>query len=104
MAWFNRIVNIFRAEHLRGEIDEELRYHIDARTADNQAAGMGEREARADARRRMGGAALALDRAHEADIFAGLDSVVQDLRYGARNLRSNPAVTAVALVSLALAI
>ena len=52
MAWFSRLGNIFRPEKLRGEIDEELRYHIEARTADNLATGMSPQGARADALRR----------------------------------------------------
>lgn len=104
MAWFRRLATVFRAQKIRGEIDEELRYHIEARTADNLAAGMSLEEARADARRRFGGAALALDRAHDADTLVWVSSVVQDLRYGARSMRLNPFVTLVALFSLALAI
>ena len=41
---------------------------------------------------------------HDANIFVWLETILQDLRYGARNLRSNPGVTAVALLSVALAI
>jgi hypothetical protein len=104
MSWFHRLSNVFRREQLRGEIDEELRYHIEARTTENLAAGMSREEARADALRRFGGPALALDRAHDADTFAWLETILQDLRYGARNMRSNPFVTFVALFSLALAI
>lgn len=104
MARLRRLGNVFRAAELRREIDEELRYHLDARIADNLAAGMSPEEARNDARRRFGGPALTLDRAHDADTLASLGSVLQDLRYGARNMRSNPFVTLVALLSLALAI
>jgi putative ABC transport system permease protein len=104
MSWFHRLSNVFRREQLRGEIDEELRYHIEARTTENLAAGMSREEARANALRRFGGPALALDRAHDADTFAWLETILQDLRYGARNMRSNPFVTFVALFSLALAI
>jgi predicted permease len=104
MAWFCRLANILRAEKLRSEIDEELRYHIEARTADNCAAGMSASEARADALRRFGGASLALDRSRDADILVWLETLIQDLRYGVRNLRSNPGVTVVALLSLSLAI
>src|SRR5258708_33040986 len=104
MEWFSRLANIFRPEKLRGEIDEELRYHIEARTADNLAVGMSPQEARADALRRFGSPAVALDRSHDAEIFVWLETFLQDLRYGLRNLRSNPGVTVVALFSLALAI
>ena len=103
MAWWNRIANIFQPAKVRHDIGEELRYHIEARTADNIAAGMTPEEARADALRRFGGATVALDRSYDANIFVWLETIFQDLRYGARNLRSNPGVTAVALLSVALA-
>src|SRR5215510_4758366 len=101
MAWFHRLSNVFRREQLRCEIDEELQYHIEARMDRNLAAGMSPEQARADALRRFGGTALARDRAHDADTFAWLETILQDLRYGVRNMRSNPFVTTVALLSLA---
>src|SRR5437870_1715422 len=104
MPWFRRLANVFRPEKLRSETDEELRYHIEARTAENLAAGMSREEARADALRRFGGCALALEETHDADTFARLETILQDLRYGVRNMCSNPFVTVVALLSLALAI
>jgi putative ABC transport system permease protein len=103
MAWLDRLINVFRPAKLHNEIDEELRFHIDARIADNTAAGMSAEEARADALRRFGGAVVALERSRDADLFVWLETILQDLRYGARNLRSNPGVTAVAVLSLALA-
>ena len=103
MGWFNRLANILRPARVSDEIDEELRYHINARTADNAAAGMSQEEARADAVRRFGNATVARDRSYEADIFVWLETVLQDLRYGARSLRLNPGITAVVLLSVALA-
>src|SRR5262249_61290938 len=94
MAWLDRLINVFRPAKVHGEIDEELRFHIDARIADSTAAGMSAEEARADALRRFGGAAAALEKSRDADIFVWLETILQDLRYGARNLRSNPGVTA----------
>jgi putative ABC transport system permease protein len=99
----SRFANILRPAKVRDEIEEELRFHIQARTADNVAAGMSAQQARADAIRRFGGATVALERTYEADIFVWFETILQDLRYGIRNLRSNPGVTAVALLSLALA-
>src|SRR5687768_14236021 len=104
MAWFHRLANVFRPEALRSEIDEELRHHIEARTAGNIAAGMSRQEARADALRRFGGPTLVLDKAHDADTFTWLETILQDFRYGFRSMRSSPFVTGVLLFSLALAI
>jgi predicted permease len=103
MAWFNRLANIFRPDKLRGEIDEELRYHIHARMSDSLARGMTSEEARRDALRRFGGQGAAVERSRDADIFVWVETIIQDLRYGLRSLHGSPGVAAVALVSLALA-
>ena len=103
MSWFQQLANIFRPGKLRSEIDEEFQYHIEARIADNVADGMSPEEARADALGRFGGRTLTLDRVHDADTAAWLGTALQDLRYGVRNMRSNPMVTVVALLCLALA-
>jgi putative ABC transport system permease protein len=103
VSWFNRLTNIFRPGSVRNEIDEELDYHLSARIADNIAAGMTPDEARTDAIRRFGSTASALEKTRDADVFLWLGTILQDLKYGARNLRSNPSVTAVALLSIALA-
>ena len=104
MAWFNRLANLLRPTMVSSDIEEELRYHIDARTADNLAAGMSSEDARRDAVRRFGSAALSRERSYETEIFPWLETIVRDLRYGARSLRLNPLVSTVAVLSIALAI
>ena len=104
MAWFNRLANLLRPARVSSEIEEELRYHIDARTRDNIAAGMNREDARRDAVRRFGSAALSLERSYETEIFLWLETILHDLRYGSRSLRSNPLVSSVAILSIALAI
>jgi predicted permease len=104
VAWFNRLANLLRPARVSNEIEEELRYHIDARTADNIAAGMSREDARRDAVRRFGNAALSRERSYETEIFLWLETIVHDLRFGARSLRSNRLVSTVAILSIALAI
>jgi predicted permease len=104
VAWSNRLANLLRPAKVSDEIEEELRYHIEARTADNVAAGMSREEARNDAVRRFGSTALSRERSYETEIFLWLETILQDLRYGARSVRSNPLVSLVAILSIALAI
>jgi hypothetical protein len=104
MSWIHRLTNLFRTEKLHAEIDEELRFHLEARVRDNLAQGMNPAEAQQDAARRFGGQLLAKEESREADVVVWLETIGQDVRYAIRSLRNTPALTAVAVVSLALAI
>lgn len=104
MGWINRLVNIVRQDRLRGQIDEELGFHLAARARDNIAAGMRPEEAREDARRRFGNAALALENAQEANILAPLAAFAQDLRFAGRMMRRRPGFAAMAVLLSGLGI
>jgi putative ABC transport system permease protein len=98
MGWISRLVNVYRKDRLRGQIDEELEFHLAARARDNIASGMKPEEAREDARRRFGNPALALENAHEANILAPLAAFGQDLRFAARMMRRRPGFAAMAVL------
>lgn len=34
MSWLSRVVNVFRADRVSREIDEELQFHLDSRIED----------------------------------------------------------------------
>lgn len=104
MPWLNRLANLLRPARVTEEIEEELRFHIEARTADNIAAGMSPEDAQRDAVRRFGSAALSRERSYEAEMLLWLETILHDLRYGVRSLRSNLLVSTVAVLSIALAI
>jgi hypothetical protein len=59
VSWVNRILNLFRRHQVDEELEEELQFHLDARTRDNLSAGMNAEAAQDDARRRFGNATLA---------------------------------------------
>jgi predicted permease len=102
MSWLNRFSNLFRSRALNRELDEELQFHLDARTQGNIAAGMSPEQARQDARKRFGNRTLAQERTREANIFGWVESLGQDLRHGCRMFSKNSGFTAVAVISLAL--
>ncbi len=104
MAWTERFLNMLRRSKVDAEIEEELQFHIDERTRDNLAAGMTPGDAVRDAQRRFGGRLVARERTHDADVFAWLETIGQDVRFALRSLRHSPAVPAVVIGSLALAI
>jgi putative ABC transport system permease protein len=104
MAWHHRVWNLVRQRRLSDEIDEELRFHIDSAERRNIAAGMPPDEARSDAIRRFGNAAVVRERTRDADLFLIADTIRQDVGFAVRSLRRNPAFAAMALLTLALGI
>lgn len=104
MLLLRRIANLFHRHRLDREIDDELRSHIEMRMEDNIAAGMSPEEARRNALLRFGSPAATKERVVGVDAALKLESIWTDIRYGLRILRKDPGFTAVAAISLALAI
>ena len=104
MSWFNRLSNVVRRRDLNAEIDEELQFHVEARTRDNIAAGMTPDDARRDALRRFGAIAGHRDATRDTDILVWLETFGQDVVFAVRSLVRRPALFGLALLTLALGI
>jgi len=102
VSWLDRFSNLFRRENVGQELDEELQFHLDARTRANLNAGMTAKEAQHDAQRRFGNATLAKERAHEMNIVMSIETIGRDLRYALRSLCKSAGFTVVATLTLAL--
>jgi predicted permease len=104
MAMLRRLSNLFRGHSLQREIEAELRSHTEMRIEDNLAAGMSPEEARRDALLRFGNPSLLRERISEIDLMILPQTILQDLRYGARILCRNAGFTGVAVFALAIGI
>src|SRR5215475_3253522 len=90
---FCRVRGLVRAETIHREVDEEARFHIEMRTEENIGRGMSHEEARRDAERQFGNLTRMKERGYEVRGGRWLESLSQDLRYGARTLVKNPGFT-----------
>lgn len=94
-----------RRQRFEDDLEAELAFHLEARTADLVAGGMAEGPARRQARVELGMTGLHRDDCRRARGLAFTDALARDLRYAVRGLWRHPAysLTALAVLSIALA-
>jgi putative ABC transport system permease protein len=99
-----RLAYLCRRRRFDDGLDNEVRFHLECRAEELEAAGLTHAAAVAQARREFGSAGRMSEEARAAWQIRWLEDLVSDLRYAARAFRRNPAFALTAVACLALGV
>src|SRR6202521_5399450 len=99
-----RLRSFFRRKQVDQELKDELRDHLEQQIKENLAAGMSPEDARYSALRALGGMTQIEQQCRDARGGSVVEDLLQDLRYGVRQLFRSPGFSFLAILCLTLGI
>ena len=103
-SFFRKLRWLTRRSDKEAELREELQFHLEEEAEQRQEEGLAKDEARWAARRELGNLALVEENTRAAWGWTRLEQLARDAGYGLRQVRRNPAFSAIAIATLALGI
>jgi hypothetical protein len=94
MSWVRRLWNTFRPRGMECDIERELSFHLAERADQLRAEGLGEEEARREARMKFGSVIVQAERTRDMNVSLSIDAFLRDVCYALRSLvrtRGEPA-------------
>jgi putative ABC transport system permease protein len=104
LQFWRRLIFYVRRDRFDRELEDEMRFHLEMKAGENQAAGMSSEEARSASQRQFGNRTLLREVSREMWGFRSIETLTQDLRFGIRMFLRNPGLTAVLILTIALGI
>ncbi len=103
-VFVRKLALMTRRSRLDDELHDEVRLHVDLRRQGLIERGMDPGAAEIEARRLFGNATAIREQTRDMWGFPSIDTLWQDIRYGARLLRRSPTVTLASVASLGIGI
>jgi len=101
---WGRFVDLFRRRRLDADLESQLAHHLNALEAEYRARGLAPGDARAAARRDMGGLSQVRDAYRDQHGVPVFETIWRNSRFAVRALRRTPGLTATIVLTLALGI